>query len=73
MCSLQKYVELTRNAVCWDCGRPLNATLTSIKVKEHSDGWEVEGFPQKQWLYYECSHCLYQTSFFKLGIKRPRP
>ncbi|MBI2624843.1 MAG: hypothetical protein HYW70_00690 [Candidatus Nealsonbacteria bacterium] len=58
--SLGDYVNLTIGASCWNC-------------ENHDGGWEVKGFDKKQWLYYQCKKCGYQTSFDKLGVPRNKP
>ncbi len=64
-------LALNRGARCWNCDEPLS--VRELRYWEHSEGWEVEGFSELQWLYFECPKCKYQTSFDVLRIKRPRP
>jgi hypothetical protein len=37
---------------------------------QHSEGWKVSGFSEKQWLYIQCPHCTYQNAISKLGVPR---
>ena len=67
---------LSKDPTCHDCGNPIQPG--TLKHYEHSGGWEVEGFKERQWLYFQCSQthprrgtkCAYQHSLGKLKIPR---
>ena len=73
--TLKEYAELalSKGATCFDCGR--TPALEDLNNYDHDSGWEVDGFEELQWLYFECSapSCSYQTSFTKLSVRRPSP
>ncbi len=60
------------------CGELLNKQLSDrIMNKDmpldhynHAEGWEVEGFGEKQWLSIKCLKCRVSWSLDKLGIPR---
>lgn len=63
---------------CGDCGEILGAAGTAdfgvptapfIDNYPHPQGWEVEGFAERQWLYITCEHCRYQNALWKLGVE----
>ncbi len=70
--NIDSYLELAirKKARCWTCGEEV--CLSDIRHYDHPDGWPVDGFKEKQWLYFECHKpsCGYQTSFAKLGIPK---
>lgn len=70
--NLREYAEraLEKGAKCWSCGGAVS--VSDIRHYGHSDGWKVDGFEKRQWLYFEClrRRCRYQTSFAKLNIPR---
>lgn len=70
--TLQDYVKaaLDKGADCKNCGKL--AEEGELEHYDHSDGWVVDGFTTRRWLYFRCSKCSYQTSFAKLGFKRPQ-
>ncbi|MEX0651926.1 MAG: hypothetical protein WD509_02415 [Candidatus Paceibacterota bacterium] len=55
-------------ANCWQCGK--TPTESNIKSRPDKNGWDVDGFEDRQWIYFECTNgqCRYQTSFAKLRI-----
>lgn len=63
---------LKNSAVCFDCRRPVTSDQ-KLHHYDHSSGWKVTGYGTLQWLYFVCTACSYQTSFAKLGFKRPTP
>jgi len=65
---LEDYQRLLEGKHCKWCGTPL--WNQRIEYYPHSDGWEVEGFLEKQWLYVTCPKCGYQWALWKLGIPR---
>ena len=73
--TIREYAQyaLDQEARCWNCRGEVH--LEDMRHYEHDGGWDVDGFPERQWLYFECSNgtCRYQTSFAALGIKRPYP
>jgi len=66
--SLSDYRALVRGKICRSCGSVL---MPEVDTYDHADGWVVEGFEKKQWLYTECRGCGYQNALHKLGIIRP--
>lgn len=71
--TLVQYAQLAlkKGAKCWDCKAQVGQE--DLRHYDHSSGWRVEGFPELQWLYFACCGCHYETSFAKLGIRRPVP
>ncbi len=67
MKTLKEYAELVKGKKCNWCNGDLNETVDAY---EHSSGWEVKGFPTKQWLSVRCENCDYDWSLWKLGIDR---
>ena len=65
---LEDYEKLVEGKKCRWCGAELPA---KVEHYPHGDGWEVEGFQQKQWLYVVCPRCGYSWALWKLGISRP--
>ena len=59
---------LDQGAICKSCGQVLPAGV--LEHYDHEDGWRVEGFAERQWIYLVCPACQYQTSFAKLGIEK---
>lgn len=55
---------LEQNAKCVNCGRPL--TKGSIRSYDHKDGIKVEGFKEKQWVYFHCKHCGLDSALWKV-------
>lgn len=55
---------------CKYCGTPL--PHTPIHCYEHSNGWIVKGFQEKQWLFIICPKCNYQWSLWKLGYSQEK-
>lgn len=70
---LREYAVLAinRGAHCFNCHLPVRSK--DFRYRPHSDGWAIEGLTEKQWLFFECPECHYETSFEKLGITRPTP
>lgn len=72
--SLHDYAQLAvkQGASCFNCGRP--AQVEDLQhYGPHPEGWRVKGYALKQWLFFKCPACRYQTSFVKLKIARPAP
>jgi len=62
-----EYRELAKGKKCPAC----NITLPDIVyVYNHFDGWEVEEFASKQWLYKTCVNCHAEWALWKLGVPR---
>jgi hypothetical protein len=59
---------LSQDPTCLSCGQPLPAGV--LEHYDHEDGWSVEGFSARQWLYFVCPACRYQTSFAKFKIEK---
>ena len=65
--TLSDYRKLVKKELCrWD-NTQLPMTVLSY---DHQDGYEVEGFEKKQWLYLRCVKCDYDWSLWKLGVPR---
>jgi len=56
----------TIEGVCLACKKPHDAWT----MYEHPFGWRVKGLVHKQWVFFNCPHCGYQTSWDKLGVPR---
>lgn len=60
------------------CGEMLNKQISDRIVRgdsvldhySHAEGWEVEGFDEKQWLSITCLKCRVSWPLDKLGIPR---
>jgi len=66
--SLADYRALVKGKICRSCGRVL---MPEVEAYDHEDGWVVDGFENKQWLFAECRGCGYKNALNKLGIIRP--
>jgi DNA-directed RNA polymerase subunit RPC12/RpoP len=66
---LEDYARLVGGRRCPLCGARLPAEVGHYP---HGEGWEVEGFQQKQWLYVVCPSCGHECALWKIGISRPR-
>lgn len=67
--TLEQYRSLVVKTHCRWCHAVLPQKIESY---DHPEGWTVDGFPQKQWLYITCENplCDYQWSLSKLGVAR---
>jgi len=65
--TLTEYAALVSGKCCRWCGAQLKG---QVQHYDHSGGWEVSGFQQRQWLYTTCPRCQYQWNLGKLGIPR---
>lgn len=65
--TLKEYAALLVGRHCRWCGSRLRKW---VEHYDHSGGWEVSGFLQRQWLYTTCPKCKYQWNLGKLGIAR---
>jgi len=65
--SLEDYARQVVGKKCVGCGEPFAQPL--IDHYNHDGGWIVYGFSRRQWLSVRCSHCHYDTSLWKLGIR----
>lgn len=60
------------------CGKLLNLIVNELiankkRVLEHyshPQGWSVEGFNEKQWLYIKCLKCHVSWPLNKLGVPK---
>ena len=68
MTTLAEYSQKITETKCRGCDTPL--PINHIKSYPHSDGWQVDGFREKQWLYVHCNKCDYDWSLWKLGVPR---
>lgn len=67
MKTLKEYAEMIKDKTCNWCGEELPDLIDTY---EHKYGWDVEGFPTKQWLSVHCPKCDYDWSLWKLGVDR---
>lgn len=65
---LREYGGLVKDTKCKFCSTEL--PVGCIEYYDHEQGWQVEGFQKKQWLYVTCKKCGHQWSLEKLGISR---
>lgn len=65
--TLKEYAALVSGKCCRWCGAQLK---NWVEHYDHSGGWKVSGFSQKQRLYTTCPRCKYQWNLGKLGIAR---
>lgn len=56
-----------RGAKCYSCEKILK--VEEIRHHDDDNGWLVEGYRHRQWLFFLCSDCGYGTSFIKLRIE----
>lgn len=68
MMKISNYSEQIKGQKCGFCGTVLNHN--NINYYDHGDGWKVEGFKNKQWLYVPCHGCGYDWALQKLGVQR---
>lgn len=62
--TIAKKVE-SLNLTCRFCGASIRAG--NVGWYEHSDGVPIrETFPNKAWVYFECSKCGYRWALWKL-------
>jgi len=66
MTSIIQYQEELIGKYCIYCGCDLSTR--GVRSYNHSGGYEVEGYEEKQWLSVICG-CQYEWSFVKLGLK----
>jgi len=67
-------LALKSSPTCHECGNPIQHG--TLKHHDHPGGWRVDGFAERQWLYFQCSQpygprsgtCRYQHSLAKLRI-----
>ena len=52
------------------CETPINS---DPKMYDHDGGVFIEGHEKKQWVYFECPRCNYQTSLVKILNKYQKP
>jgi len=50
--------------VCASCGRTL--FINSIHSYDHDGGLPVQGFAEKQWVYFHCKRCGYDSALWKV-------
>lgn len=63
----EKILALIGDKCCRWCGADLPSTVYGYP---HSEGWEVEGYEERLWLYMLCTKCGYQWALWKLGVSR---
>lgn len=64
---LEDYANKVKGRICVGCRRFFPSPV-KIEHYDHSGGWIVEGFSERQWLYVVCPSCEYQNALWKLGI-----
>ncbi len=64
--TLAEYAAKAAHKPCVSCINPLPSS-PEVEYYDHSGGWEVEGFSERQWLYVTCA-CGYPNALWKLGI-----
>lgn len=47
---------------CLGCG----SNQIQLDMYDHPNGYPVEGKNEKQWIYYECGTCGYQTQIARI-------
>lgn len=62
---LADYAALAVGLPCYGCGSPLS---DKIETANHKEGWLVEEFAVRQWLWVNCTHCSTQVALWKIGI-----
>ena len=67
MLGLEDYDRLVEGRPCMSCQLPLPG---AVEHYDHSGGWEVRGFTERQWLFVTCPNrkCEYPNALWKLGI-----
>lgn len=67
MLGLEDYDLLVEGKPCVSCQSPLPGL---VEHYDHSGGWRVRGFAERQWLFVVCqtSKCQYENALWKLGI-----
>jgi hypothetical protein len=60
---------IQKHGCCASCGEPLD--LNDIKTYDHEGGIAVKGYDKKQWVYFHCKKCDYDSALWKIenGIK----
>jgi hypothetical protein len=64
---LEDYERLVKGKVCRWCNSKLPP---KVRHFDHENGWKVDGFDCRQWLYVRCKKCGYDWNLEKLGIRR---
>ena len=72
MPSLEQYQNLIVGNVCSGCFKSVTG-LTLQYCNNQQNGWDIEGFSTRQWLYVDCPSCCYQTSLKEMGYLAPIP
>lgn len=71
--NLEDYRKQIQTPTCqWCKGKDQIVPLMNEPIEhyDHSGGWTLDGFKEKQWLYITCPKCDYQWALSKLGVKR---
>jgi hypothetical protein len=66
--TLEEYQGMVRYLRCGGSSRCMGGL--ELKRYNHVEGWKVEGFSEKQWLYTKCFHCGSEVSLRHWGIER---
>jgi len=67
MPTLEEYEEMAKDKLCRWCKVSLNR---KIEHYNNPNGWVVDDFPTRLWLWKQCPKCGHQWSLEKLGIGR---
>lgn len=55
------------------CGYEAFSELPILGYGDHNGGWNLKGYPRNPyWLYVHCPACGYESSIWKIGVKRER-
>lgn len=54
---LEDILLLKAKTECGFCRTEYN--INDVRSYDHPSGWEIEGFSEKQWLYFHCHNCQY--------------
>jgi hypothetical protein len=49
---------------CVSCGHPFD--LDDIQTYNHDGGIEVKGYDKRQWVYFHCKKCEYDSALWKI-------
>jgi len=58
---------IQKDGRCVNCGHPFD--LEDIKTFDHEGGIVVKGYDKKQWVYFHCKKCEYDSALWKITNK----
>lgn len=69
--ALSHYQSELKGKICKWCKKRNENFIVPLESEpleryDHSGGYDVDGFEEKQWLYVVCPKCDYQWSLWKL-------